>query len=72
MVFALQSRLQSSLKAILYLYLSHQVLNLEDTISINHNWFNGTNVISVARALIQELRLGSVSRNFCRYLRIYF
>ena len=22
----------------------HQVLNLEDTISINHNWFNGANV----------------------------
>ena len=22
----------------------HQVLNLEDTFSINHNWFNGANV----------------------------
>ena len=25
----------------------HQVINTEDTISINHNWFNGTNIITI-------------------------
>lgn len=30
----------------------HQVMNLEDTISVNHNWFNGCNV----RAIQSELR----------------
>ena len=34
----------------------HQVHNLEDTISINHNWFNGTNIISVVESLNLELR----------------
>ena len=34
----------------------HQVWNIEDTISINHNWFNGTNIMFVARALTSELR----------------
>ena len=34
----------------------HQVRNVEDTISINHNWFNGSNIMFVARALTTELR----------------
>ena len=34
----------------------HQVCNLEDTISINHNWFNGCNIETVYHNLISELR----------------
>eukprot|EP00092_Neocalanus_flemingeri_P001131 GFUD01001205.1.p1 GENE.GFUD01001205.1~~GFUD01001205.1.p1 ORF type:complete len:416 (+),score=87.05 GFUD01001205.1:31-1278(+) len=34
----------------------HQVTNLEDTISINHNWFNGCNIVSVYYLLKEELR----------------
>ena len=34
----------------------HQVHNLEDTISINHNWFNGCNIKLVLGSLIAELR----------------
>ena len=34
----------------------HQVHNLEDTISINHNWFNGCNIKFVLASLIAELR----------------
>jgi len=34
----------------------HQVKNLEDTISINHNWFNGCNILSVFYLLREELR----------------
>ena len=32
----------------------HQVHNLEDTISINHNWFNGANIGSI----FSELKRG--------------
>ncbi|XP_062850650.1 2-oxoglutarate and iron-dependent oxygenase JMJD4 [Trichomycterus rosablanca] len=35
----------------------HQVYNLEDTISINHNWMNGCNVDVVWRFLQEELGL---------------
>ena len=34
----------------------HQVRNIEDTISINHNWFNGSNIMFVVKALTSELR----------------
>jgi len=34
----------------------HQVHNLEDTISINHNWVNGCNLASMWHFLQQELR----------------
>jgi len=34
----------------------HQVTNLEDTISINHNWFNGCNIVSVYYLLKEELK----------------
>ena len=33
----------------------HQVWNLEDTISINHNWINGCNILDVWRGLKKEL-----------------
>lgn len=29
----------------------HQVVNLEDSISINHNWFNGSNISTVFKVL---------------------
>ncbi|XP_060053393.1 2-oxoglutarate and iron-dependent oxygenase JMJD4 isoform X3 [Erinaceus europaeus] len=35
----------------------HQVYNLEDTISINHNWINGCNLANMWHFLQQELRL---------------
>ncbi|XP_047393562.1 2-oxoglutarate and iron-dependent oxygenase JMJD4 isoform X3 [Sciurus carolinensis] len=34
----------------------HQVHNLDDTISINHNWVNGCNLANMWRFLQQELR----------------
>ena len=34
----------------------HQVTNLEDTISINHNWVNGCNILSIYFLLRDELR----------------
>ncbi|XP_047737301.1 2-oxoglutarate and iron-dependent oxygenase JMJD4 isoform X2 [Hyalella azteca] len=33
----------------------HQVWNLEDTLSINHNWINATNILQVWRQLLAEL-----------------
>lgn len=32
----------------------HQVWNLEDTISINHNWFNGCNIHCILNAMISK------------------
>ena len=34
----------------------HQVLNLTDTLSINHNWFNATNLLYIWDQLYQELK----------------
>ncbi|CAG9853749.1 unnamed protein product [Phyllotreta striolata] len=34
----------------------HEVYNLGDTISINHNWINGCNIHSMYRALLSNLR----------------
>ena len=34
----------------------HQVTNLDDTVSINHNWFNGTNIEEVVVRLETELK----------------
>jgi hypothetical protein len=33
----------------------HQVINLTDTLSINHNWFNGCNLERIWSQLRQEL-----------------
>jgi hypothetical protein len=33
----------------------HQVMNVEDTVSINHNWFNGCNIDVIARNLLKHL-----------------
>uniref|UniRef100_A0A8C0UIC4 Jumonji domain-containing protein 4 n=1 Tax=Cyanistes caeruleus TaxID=156563 RepID=A0A8C0UIC4_CYACU len=43
----------------------HQVHNLEDTISINHNWLNGCSVGRMWRFLREEL--GAVSRELSRW-----
>ena len=32
----------------------HQVVNVEDTVSVNHNWFNGCNVAVVADNLVKH------------------
>ncbi|CAG2103891.1 unnamed protein product, partial [Medioppia subpectinata] len=34
----------------------HEVVNIEDTISINHNWFNGTNILVIVSNLMIALR----------------
>lgn len=34
----------------------HQVWNLNDTISINHNWFNGCNILKIWYALENHLQ----------------
>ena len=34
----------------------HQVTNIEDTVSINHNWFNGSNIEEVVLRLEAELK----------------
>jgi hypothetical protein len=34
----------------------HQVSNTTDTLSINHNWFNGTSILCVVGGLVAELR----------------
>ena len=34
----------------------HQVENLEPTISINHNWFNGFNLSNIFQFLFNELK----------------
>jgi hypothetical protein len=33
----------------------HQVWNLEETISVNHNWVNGCNIMNMWRALVENL-----------------
>ncbi|XP_059612756.1 2-oxoglutarate and iron-dependent oxygenase JMJD4 homolog [Phlebotomus argentipes] len=44
----------------------HQVLNLEDTISVNHNWFNGTQIDSIWEALESNLKLVEKEIEDCR------
>nr|XP_002119797.1 jmjC domain-containing protein 4-like isoform X1 [Ciona intestinalis] len=44
----------------------HQVYNMEDTISINHNWFNGCCINLVWRFLQSELRLVEREIDDCR------
>ncbi|XP_033114605.1 2-oxoglutarate and iron-dependent oxygenase JMJD4-like [Anneissia japonica] len=44
----------------------HQVFNLEDTISINHNWFNGCNIDIVWNFLQTELLAVKRSISDCR------
>lgn len=34
----------------------HQVKNVEDTVSINHNWFNGCNIEVITNNLIRHLK----------------
>lgn len=34
----------------------HQVRNIEDTVSINHNWFNGCNIDVIVKNLIKHLK----------------
>lgn len=41
----------------------HVVWNLEDTISINHNWFNGTNICFIWRSLVNALH--EVEQEIC-------
>ncbi|KAG0429129.1 hypothetical protein HPB47_023936 [Ixodes persulcatus] len=41
----------------------HQVHNLEDTISINHNWFNGCNIDIVWKSLLKAL--DDVEKEIC-------
>lgn len=44
----------------------HQVWNLEDTISINHNWINACNVMNFWRGLKKELRCVMKEVDDCR------
>lgn len=44
----------------------HQVWNLEDTISINHNWINGCNVATVWESLKSNLELTKKEVEDCR------
>ena len=44
----------------------HQVLNLEDTISINHNWLNGCNIGYVFQLLQAELRKVELEIKDCK------
>lgn len=44
----------------------HQVWNLEDTISINHNWINGCNVKNVWESLTSNLELTKKEVEDCR------
>jgi len=44
----------------------HQVHNLQDTISINHNWFNGCNIQKVVSQLVIEFRKVQQELEDCR------
>jgi len=44
----------------------HQVHNLQDTISINHNWFNGCNIKKVVSQLVIEFRKVQQELEDCR------
>ena len=44
----------------------HQVRNIRDTISINHNWFNSTNAMKVYYNLGQELKNVQNEINDCK------
>ncbi|XP_076236370.1 jumonji domain containing 4 isoform X2 [Calliopsis andreniformis] len=44
----------------------HQVWNLEDTISINHNWINGCNILNVWRGLKEGLSSVMKEVNDCK------
>ena len=44
----------------------HQVYNMVDTISINHNWFNGCNILTVVLLLREELSRVEKELSDCR------
>ncbi|XP_076397059.1 jumonji domain containing 4 [Megachile rotundata] len=44
----------------------HQVWNIEDTISINHNWINGCNIMNVWHGLKKELSSVMKEVNDCK------
>ncbi|XP_034190454.1 jumonji domain containing 4 [Osmia lignaria lignaria] len=44
----------------------HQVWNLEDTISVNHNWINGCNILNVWHGLKKELSSVMKEVNDCK------
>lgn len=44
----------------------HQVVNVEDTVSINHNWFNSTNLSQVMDFLISESKAVQHEIESCR------
>ncbi|XP_065572582.1 2-oxoglutarate and iron-dependent oxygenase JMJD4-like isoform X2 [Artemia franciscana] len=44
----------------------HQVINLEDTISINHNWFNGANIHHVITKLLEGHNMVCQELHDCR------
>ena len=44
----------------------HQVTNIEDTVSINHNWFNGTNIEEVVLRMEAELKKVQKELDDCR------
>lgn len=44
----------------------HQVYNLTDTISINHNWINATNLLKIYKAMEDKLELVKKEINDCK------
>lgn len=44
----------------------HQVWNLEDTISVNHNWVNGCNINTVWESLKNNLKITKKEIEDCR------
>ena len=46
----------------------HQVTNLKDTLSINHNWFNAYNLKDVHSFIITELDSVIAEIDHCRYV----
>lgn len=47
----------------------HTVMNLEDTLSINHNWLNGYNIHWAWALLQQEFKDAAAAIEDCRQMR---
>lgn len=49
----------------------HQVWNLEDTISVNHNWINGCNIKRFWSSLVENLQLTKAEIEDCKDMDNY-
>lgn len=49
----------------------HQVFNIEDSVSVNHNWFNGCNIKGIAESLLEHFNSVEKEISDCKDMENY-